>query len=295
MTQWTLRKPLPIACLQVWVALLLGVSMCLIEVKATADENLKKQFLGEYEKPEMILKKKYSGVEITAIVTEKDTPTAPVRWSKLRFVAADKAIRLDAEQDRKDLKSGNVERHKSSIIVNPALASFFAHWDQSQSRFVLDSFAADHNSVRETIYLSCPFAQAPLGCFELTVRDLLDDKDVLVKRFEKITRNGEEMAELSVLKTKDELGKPLEMNISFVFDTRRKWAIKEFSLSKMRTTMEYEGEDEGVPKLKAMHRWHECSDGTRDQFMDVEVKELTFKKVPEMEFTLEAFGLGEKK
>ena len=170
MTQWTFRKPLPIACLQVWMALLLGVAICLLEVKATADENLKRQFLSEYEKPEMLLKNKYSGVEIIAIVTEKDTPTASVRWSKLRFVAADKAIRLDAEQDRKDLKSGNVERHKSSIIANPTLASFFAHWDQSQSRFVLDSLVADHKSVRETIYLSCPFAQAPFGCFELTVR-----------------------------------------------------------------------------------------------------------------------------
>lgn len=295
MTQWTLRRPLPISRLQDWVALLLGVAMCLLAVIATADENLKKQFLSEYEKPEMLLKKKYAGVDTTAIVTEKDTPTSPVRWSKLRFVAADKAIRLDAEQDRKDLKSGNVERHKSSIIANPTLASFFAHWDQPQSRFVLDSLVADHKIVRETIYLNCPFAHAPLGCFELTVRDFVDDKDVLVKRFEKLTRNGEELAELSALKTKDELGKPLKMNVSFVFDTRRKWAIKEFSLSKVRTTIEYEGEDEGVPKLKAMHRWHECSDGTRDQLMDVEVKELNFKKVPEAEFTLDAFGLGEKK
>ena len=88
--------------------------------------NKREQFLREYEKPEALLRKKYCRVEVRAIVTEKDTPTALAHWSKFRLVAAAKALRFDAERDHIKPVSGDGERRKSSIDTNPAKAAFIS-------------------------------------------------------------------------------------------------------------------------------------------------------------------------
>ena len=159
MKKRTIRSQCPTALVQVCVILFIGKGvLCLPDAKAIADENKKTQFLSEYVKPEGLLKKKYAGVEIGAIVTERDSSTAPLRWSKLRFLASDKAMRLDAERERKDPRSGNVERYKSSIVVNPAKASARR---RERERFDKEYRASNGNAC---CLLSCPWRFRVMRC-----------------------------------------------------------------------------------------------------------------------------------
>ena len=255
----------------------------------------KEEFLAEYGPAAARLDEFYSNLRVSAVLTKAAWPDAAGN------IGEEVVIRGGRGSLRLDRTTSQGQRPGTAVWVATPARSFDAFARPGQSSYALEDLSSSYNDAVEGMRLRCPLTAAPYGFLNIRITDLIKFDDLTVTRLERTTdEQGAALVKLHYEEHFEVDGKPADRYGWLTFYPDRCWALREHSWGtkdpnerRIRTLLDYAGDEEGVPLLKRAEYWDERGPPPLKRFLvqTFEVTELVPGPVPAKEFSLAAFGL----
>jgi hypothetical protein len=255
----------------------------------------KEEFLAEYGPAAARLQEFYSNLRLSAVLTNTAWPNAASNiQEEVVFRGGRGSLRLDRT-------TSQGRRPGTAVSVATPARSFDVFARPGQSSYALEDLSARYADTVEGMRLWYPLMAAPYGFLDGRIIDLIKFDELTITRLERTTdEQGAALATLHYERHRKVKGKPAASYGWLTFYPDRCWALREHSWGtkdpnerRIRTLLDYAGDEEDVPLLKRAEYWDERGPPPRKRSLvqTFEVTELVPGPVPANEFSLAAFGL----
>jgi hypothetical protein len=259
-------------------------------------KDLNQQFLAVYEPGVKPLVDFYENVEIRYKSTRIHPQEKPIT-SDLVYFARAPLFRLD---DHKGSAKGTV-RH-FTYVADPSKTSFSVFRGPGQERNELTKVSTDYADKMDVIRQFSPIPSRQYCTANVPISEAVKARDprFTIKAFDRLERDGEQLARIDFVRVYEEPGKPDQVETGWIlFAPQDCWAVREARAGSeywLRCSAKYNGLRGRVPLVTSLEMWWEDKDGnklTKADRATYEVQEIIPGPVPAAEFTLAAFGLSD--
>jgi len=179
------------------------------------------------------------------------------------------------------------------LVSTPRL-SFSVVRHSGTGDYALESLSPGPSGQADQIRFDALLCFSPYSLGDSSVRDLLKSPAFAIKDASRVACAGRECVKITFERTASRGF----VSGWMIVDPQAGWVLREREVTSQdppftaRTTVEYEGQQDGIPLLRGARLAFEYG-GVATEIHELKVDKLTVEDVPDEEFTLAAFGISD--